>query len=137
MSVATSTGRAACGSDGVDGVGGDVLGAVRAAYEARDVAGHGLDVGLELSVVLLVVRGVVADDVDDRRVRLAGVVQVGEAVAQPRPEVEQRRRGAAGHAGVAVGGAGGDALEERQHAPHLGHVVEGGDEVHLATYPGS
>ena len=39
--------------------------------------------------------------------------------------------GLVGHAGVAVGGAGGDALEQGQHAAHLGHVVEGGDEVHL------
>ena len=32
---------------------------------------------------------------------------------------------------VAVGGAGGDALEQPEHAAHLGHVVERGDEVHL------
>ena len=131
MSVATCTGRTACRSDSVDGVGGHVLGPVRAADEAGDVAGNRLDVGFELSVVLLVVGGMVADDVDDRRVRLAGVVQVGEPVAESWTEMEQRRGGPFGHAGVAVGGTGGDSLEEGEHAAHLGHVVEGSDEVHL------
>ena len=51
-----------------------------------------LDVGLERRVVLLVVGGVVADDVDDRRAARAGVVQVGEPVAEPGPEVQQRGR---------------------------------------------
>jgi hypothetical protein len=37
----------------------------------------------------------------------------------------------AGHPGVAVGGAGGDPLEQRQHAAHRRDAVERGDEVHL------
>ncbi len=48
-----------------------------------------LDVALERRVVLLVVGGVVADDVHDRREAPAGVVEVGQAVA------EARARGAA------------------------------------------
>ena len=56
-----------------------------------DVARRGLDVGLQLGVVLRVVGRVVADDVDDRRLALARVVEVGEAVAQPGAEVQQRR----------------------------------------------
>ncbi len=40
----------------------------------------------------LVVRGVVADDVHHRRVSPAGVVQVGDPVAEPGAEVEQGRR---------------------------------------------
>jgi hypothetical protein len=76
---------------------------------------------------------VVADDVDDRRAGLAGVVQVGEAVAQPRPEVQQRGGRAPRHAAVAVGRAGGDALEKREHAAHLGHGIECGDKVHLRS----
>jgi hypothetical protein len=81
--------------------------------------------------VLLVVRRVVADDVHDRRVGATGVVQVGEPVAEPRAEVQQRRRRSPGDPGVAVGGTGDDTLEEGEYGPHLGHVVEGGDEVHL------
>ena len=90
-----------------------------------------VDVGVERRVVLVVVRRVVADDVDDRGVRAARVVQVGDAVAEPGPEVQQRGGGPVGHAGVAVGGAGDDALEQAEHRAHLGHGVERGDEVHL------
>ena len=39
--------------------------------------------------------------------------------------------GRSGHAPVAVGRAGGDAFEQREHAAHLGHRVERGHEVHL------
>ena len=48
-----------------------------------------LDVGGERRVVLAVIGRVVADDVDDRREGAARVVQVGEAVAEPGPEVQQ------------------------------------------------
>ena len=73
----------------------------------------------------------VAHDVDDGRVRPAGVVQVGQPVAEAGPEMQQRGRGPAGHPAVPVGGAGDHALEQAQDAAHGGHVVEGGDEVHL------
>ena len=82
-------------------------------------------------VVAGVVRGVVADDVDDRRPGPSRVVQVGQPVAQSRSEVQQRRRRASSHPAVPVGRARGHALEEAEHAAHGGHVVEGGDEVHL------
>ena len=93
--------------------------------------GDALDIGVERRVVLLVVGRVIADDVDEGCVRAAGVVQVREPVAQPGAEVQQRRRGLVGHARVAIGRAGDDALEETEHASHLGHGVERGDEVHL------
>ncbi len=125
------TGRTVRGGHRVGRVGADLAGLRRPADEPRHVARHRLDVGLELRVVLLVVRRVVADDVDDRRLTLARVVQVGEPVAEARPEVQQRGRGPVGHAAVAVGRAGGDAFEQREHAAHLGHRVERGDEVHL------
>ena len=64
------------------------------------------DVGLQRRVERLVIRRVVADDVDDRRARPARVVQVREAVAETGTEVQQRGRGLAGHAPVAVGRAG-------------------------------
>ena len=93
--------------------------------------GDRCDVALQRRVVLGVVGGVVADDVDDGRAAAAGVVQVGQAVAEAGAQVQQHRCGPAGHAGVAVGGAGGDALEQREHRVHLGHAVERRDEVHL------
>jgi hypothetical protein len=45
--------------------------------------------------------------------------------------MQQRGRRALRHAAVAVGGAGHHALEEPEDRPHLGHVVERGDEMHL------
>ena len=73
----------------------------------------------------------VTDDVHERRPGPAGVVEVGQPVAEARPEVQQRRRRSPGHAPVPVGRAGDDALEEAEDAPHGRHVVERGDEVHL------
>ena len=48
----------------------------------------------------------------------ARVVQVGEAVGEARPAMQQRRGRLAGHARVAVGGAGHHALEQSEHAAH-------------------
>ncbi len=62
----------------------------------------------------------------------AGVVEIGEAVGEAGPAVQQRRRGLAGHPRIAVGGAGGHALEEAEDAAHAGDAVERRDEVHLA-----
>ena len=105
--------------------------ACRGPHPARDVARDGLDVGLQRRVVLDMVGRVVADDVDDRHLGAARVVQVRQPVAQARPEVQQRRRGPIRHPRVAVGGAGGDALEQAEHRTHLRHGVERGDEMHL------
>jgi len=71
--------------EGVGHVGADLVGLGRPADERRNVAGHRLDVGLELASNCL---WYVAwcRDVDDRSAGLAGVVEVGEAVAQPGPE---------------------------------------------------
>ena len=74
---------------------------------------------------------VIADDVDQRGHRLVGVVQIGEAVAQPRPEMQQGRRRLVGHAPVAVGGAGDDALEQPEHTADTLDPVQGRDEMHL------
>ncbi len=61
----------------------------------------------------------------------ARVVEVRQPVAEARAEVQQRRRRLVGHPRVAVGRAGRDTLEQRQHRAHLGHRVERGDEMHL------
>ena len=63
--------------------------------------------------------------------RLVRVVDVRERVAEAGAEVQQRRGGDAGHARVAVGGRGRHALEQGQHAAHLGHAVHRRHEVHL------
>jgi len=94
-------------------------------------AGGALDVGGQGRVVEPVVGGVVADHVDDRRVRPHRVVQVGQAVGQAGAQVQQRRRRPVRHPRVAVGGTGDHTLEEAQHAAHAVDLVQGGHEVHL------
>jgi hypothetical protein len=100
-----------------------------------DPAGHGtgqgLDVGLERGVVADVAGGVGAHDDDYRGSGPAGVVQVGQAVGQAGAKVQEDGGGLPGDPGVAVGGPGGDALEQGQHAAHGGYRVQGADEVHL------
>ena len=83
--------------------------------------------------MLEVIGRVLADDVDDARARLLRVVQIGEPVAEPGAEMKQRARGLAGHAVIAVGGAGDDAFEQAQHATHAFDFVESGDEMHFGS----
>ena len=107
-------------------------GGLGGADERRHVAGHGGDVRLELGVVGPVGEGVVAHDVDHGTVGPAGVVQVGQAVA------EARARGGAGWR-PAARRCGRSRRRRRWPPPRTGrapracpvHVVEGGDEVHL------
>ena len=58
--------------------------------------------------------------------------RLASPLPRPGPRCRSVAAGRAGHPGVAVGGAGRDALEQPEHAAHLGHRVERGDEVHLA-----
>ena len=125
--------RAERRGNGVRPVSGDVVRPCRRAVPARHRTGDGGDLRLERRVVAGVVGGVVAHDVDDRRAGSSRVVQVGQPVAEPGPEVEQRRRRTACHASVAVRGTGDDALEEAEHAAHGRHVVQRSHEVHLRS----
>ncbi len=115
--------------------GGEVAREIRGrnapAHEARDRRGQRLDVGAERRVEREVPARVVADQVDDRRARAPGVVQVGEPVGEAGPEMEQHEGGASRHAGIAVGRAGAHALEEPEHRPHAADRVERGHERHL------
>jgi len=112
-------------------VGGNASRVPGGAHPRRHRPGNALHVGRERRVVLHVVGGVIADDINHRRVRLACVVQIGEPVAEPRAEMQKRRSRLVFHAPVAVGGAGDHALEQPQHAAHPGHAIQSGDEVHL------
>ena len=106
------TGRLTGGLHRTGSVGCHRPGTRRRVQPPRHRAGEPDDVRRERRVVLRVIRGVVADDVHDRRRGPARVVQVGEPVGQARPEVQQRRRRALRHAGVAVGHARHDTLEQ-------------------------
>ena len=82
--ISVATPPAARLVDRLDRVGADGLRTLRLAHPARDVARDADDVGRERRVERLVVRRVIADDVDDRRARPARVVQVREPVAEAR-----------------------------------------------------
>src|SRR5690606_3018320 len=62
------------GDDGVGYVLTELSGAFGGAHKTGgDVAGHGFNIGLQLGIVLHVVSGVIADDVDHRHFAFAGV----------------------------------------------------------------
>ncbi|MNO87480.1 hypothetical protein D3C76_789020 [compost metagenome] len=98
----------------------------------RDGTCPTFDVGGQWRVVLAVMGGVVANDVDDRRVRSSRVVQIGQAVCQAGAAVQQRGRRLAGNARIAIRRAGNDAFEQAQHAAHAGDAVERGNKMHFA-----
>ena len=75
-----------------DRVGAHLDAAAAAPHPPRHTASHSIDVGFQWCVVLLVVRGVVADHHDHRHAGPSGVVQVGQPVAQAGAEVQQHRR---------------------------------------------
>ena len=75
------------------------------------------------------IRGVIAHHIDDRSRRATRVVEVGEAVGEARPEVEQRRRGLAGDSAIAVGGAGRDPFEQAQDRADTRNGIERRDEM--------
>ena len=75
--------------------------------------------------------GMFPDDIDQGRVGLVGVVQVGDAIAQPRSQMEERGRGFARHASVAVRRAGRHPFKEAEHPTHGRNAVQAGHKVHL------
>ena len=93
--------------------------------------GRALDIGGQGRVIFDVIGGMLADDIDDAGFRLLGVVQIGQAVGQTGGQMQQGGGRLAQHAVIAVRSAGDHALEQPQHAAHAGHLVQGGDEMHL------
>ena len=82
-------------------------------------------------IVRLMIGGVRADDIDDRRIRAARVVQHGDAVGEAAAHMQQREGGRSGHAGVAVRGAGHDVLLQAQDGTHVVGHPDLVDELHL------
>jgi hypothetical protein len=58
-------------------------------------------------------------------------VQIGKAVGEPGPEVQQRRCRSALHAEIAVRGTRHHAFEQAEHAAHAFDPVKGSDKMHL------
>jgi len=111
------------------------MGHVAGIRRGPDPAGHrardGLYIGLQRSVEADMPGGMRPDDAHHRGVRAAGVVQVGQAVAQAGAEVQQHGGRAPRDARVPIGRAGRDPLEQPEHAAHARHRVQRVHEVHL------
>src|SRR5215203_5944131 len=110
--------------------------ALNSVTRATLIASASLDASLPglvacLRVVLLVVGGMVADDVDHWCVGASGVVHVGQPVGESGPQVQKGRGGLVRHARVAVGRARHNALEQPEHAPYIPDLIERRDKVHL------
>ena len=73
----------------------------------------------------------VAHDIDDRGPGPTGIVEVGEAIGETQPGVEQGRGRLVGHSAVTIGRRRHHALEQAEHATHLRPAVERRHEMHL------
>ena len=74
----------------------------------------------------------IADDIDDWDAGAPRVVQIREAVREPRPAMQQCRGRSVRHARISVRTTGHHALEQAEHASHSGNAVQGRDEMHFA-----
>jgi hypothetical protein len=72
-----------------------------------------------------------ADDIDDPRVCLLCIVQIGQPIGEAGAEMQQGGGRPSEHAVIAVGGTGHHALKQAQDTAHAGHLVQCGDEVHF------
>ncbi len=116
---------------GVDGIGGQCVGAHRGPVPSRHRPGQALDVRRQGRVVA---RWVVAWSPTTFTIGVRArraLWRLAMPLPSPGPRCSSVAAGRSGHAAVAVGGAGDDPFEEPEDGPHLGNVVEGGHEVHL------
>ena len=97
----------------------------------RHGPGEAFDICGQQRVEGQVVSRVVPHHVDDRSPGPPGVVEIGQAIGETGPRVEQRRGGFGRHPAVAVGGPGHDTFGKAQDAAHLRPAIERGDEMHL------
>jgi hypothetical protein len=81
--------------------------------------------------MLQMVASVVANDVDKGGLGTAGIMQVGNAIAQARAKMQQGSGGATCHASITISRARANALKQAENGPHLWHVVYGGHKVHF------
>jgi hypothetical protein len=78
-----------------------------------------------------VVRCVVADDVEDRDLRAACVVKVGEPIGKAWSKMQQGACGLPGHAAIPICGARDHTFKQAENTAHSRDAVERGDEMHF------
>jgi hypothetical protein len=72
-----------------------------------------------------------ANQVDDRYPRPAGIVQIRETIRKSGAEMKQSARRFLRHAGVAVRRSRRNAFEQAKDAAHVSDSVKGGNDVNL------
>ena len=87
-------------------------------------ARHTLDIRRQRGIVLNVIARVLTHHVDNAGARFFGVVQIGKAVAQARPQMQQGRRRFARHAVIAVRCTSDHTLEQSQYATHAFNTIK-------------
>ena len=75
--------------------------------------------------------GVIAHHVHYRTQCLACVMQIGHAIREPRPQMEQGARRFARHARIAIGRAGDHAFEQGQDRLHAGDLIDRLHQLHF------
>src|SRR5258708_16985402 len=85
------------------------------------------------SVILRMIGRVVTDDIDDRRPRATCVVEIGEPVGQPRPQMQQGRRRLLSHATVPIRHSSYRTFEKTEHDSHSLDPVERRHETHFRS----
>jgi hypothetical protein len=61
----------------------------------------------------------------------ARLVEICQAIAKPRAEMQKSARRSPGHPRIAVGRAGDDSLKKTQHAPYFRDPVKRGDQMNF------
>src|SRR6266446_3029969 len=74
-----------------------------------------------------------SDNIEDRNMRPAGVVQVREAIAKTRAKMKERAGGFPSHARVPVGSCRNNAFEKTENATHFRPLVKRRDDVHFRS----
>jgi len=74
---------------------------------------------------------VISNNIDNAGVPFARVVQIGPAVAETRPQMQERAGNVPAHSGIAIRGAGHTSFKQAENAPHFRMGIEGGHEMHF------
>src|SRR5438552_2092491 len=77
------------------------------------------------------ISGMLANDIDDRHLRPAGIVQIGESIAKPGTEMKKSACRFVRHARITVCRSSDHSLEETKHAAHLPHSVKCSNDMYL------
>ncbi len=75
--------------------------------------------------------GMIANNINHRRIGTACIVQVGNTVCHARPEVQQGSGGFASHACITIRGSGAYTFEKSQYGAHAGYPVQRLHQVHF------